>query len=66
MDFEISEEQKEILYNKNRDKSEDVCLKCKGTGIVKDKSGVHVCFDCLRAGKLDPYSKNVKDSGIRI
>jgi DnaJ-class molecular chaperone len=60
----------EIL--KTSEKSEDIknseiCLKCKGTGIVKEKDGsVHVCWDCLNNGKLDVHSKNVKESGLRI
>lgn len=52
--------------NENFENSE-ICLKCKGTGIVKEKDGsVHVCWDCLQNGKLDVHSKNVKDSGLRI
>jgi len=46
---------------------EEVCQKCKGTGIVKEKDGsIHVCWDCLREGRLDVHSKNVKDSGLKI
>ena len=44
-----------------------VCSKCNGTGIVKERNGtVHTCFDCLLAGRLDMHSKDIKDSGIRI
>ncbi len=42
------------------------CSKCKGTGIVRDESGIHVCYDCLKKGKLDVHSKNVPDSKIKI
>ncbi len=46
---------------------EEICKKCNGTGIVKGKDGTsHTCWDCLRAGKLDVHSKNVKDSGVKI
>jgi hypothetical protein len=41
--------------------SSNVCLKCKGTGIVHDSAGVHTCFDCLNAGRLDSYSKALPD-----
>jgi DnaJ-class molecular chaperone len=48
-------------------KQEELCPKCKGTGIVKEKNGsTHTCWDCLAAGRLDVHSKNVKDSGIKI
>ncbi len=43
----------------------EVCEKCHGTGIVKDKSGVHVCFDCLNADKLEQHG-NPKDPGIKL
>jgi|TARA_Y100000310_G_scaffold112343_1_gene110833 ribosomal protein S27E len=43
------------------------CPKCKNTGIVKEKDGsVHVCWDCLRNGKLDVHSKNPPDSNIKL
>jgi Ribonuclease G/E len=43
------------------------CPKCNGTGMVKDKDGsVHVCWDCLREGRLDVHSKNIPDSKIKI
>ncbi len=45
---------------------EEECPKCKGTGKVRDKNGVHTCWDCLAAGRLDVHSKEVKDSGIKI
>lgn len=45
----------------------ELCVKCKGTGIVKEKNGsVHVCWDCLQCGKLDVHSKNVPDSKIKL
>jgi len=45
----------------------DECEECKGTGMIKEKDGsVHTCWKCLREGRLDVHSKNVKDSGIRI
>ena len=41
------------------------CPKCNGTGIVKDPCGdVHVCWDCLEAGKLDVHTKNLPDPRI--
>jgi len=43
------------------------CPKCKGSGIVKEKSGsVHVCFDCLNKGDMDQHSKDLKDSKRKI
>ncbi len=43
------------------------CQKCKDTGIVKEEGkGVHVCWDCLKKGKLDVHSKNISDSKIRL
>ena len=43
------------------------CLKCKGTGIVKDPDGTnHTCWDCLFAGKLDNHSKDLPDSDLKI
>jgi len=49
------------------EKREEVCPKCHGTGIVKEKDGTsHTCWECLSEGKLDVHSKQVKDSGIKI
>jgi len=46
---------------------EPVCKKCNDTGIVKEeKGGVHVCFDCLNAGRLDVHTKDLKGSKIKI
>ena len=46
---------------------EETCKKCNGTGIVKEKDGsVHVCWDCLQAGRLDVHSKNIPDHKIRL
>ena len=43
------------------------CEKCKDTGIVKEKdNSVHVCYDCLSAGRLDVHSKNLPDSKVKI
>ncbi|GBE19658.1 hypothetical protein BMS3Abin17_00383 [archaeon BMS3Abin17] len=43
------------------------CPKCKDTGIVKDEDGTaHVCWDCLRDGRLDVHSKDVPDSKIKL
>jgi hypothetical protein len=39
---------------------ENVCPKCKGTGRIKDETGIHTCFDCLASGKLDNYTKDLK------
>lgn len=39
------------------------CTKCKGSGIVKEKNGtVHICYDCLIAGKLDKHTEKIKDA----
>jgi hypothetical protein len=49
------------------DDSEEVCKKCGGSGMVKERNGsVHVCYDCLAAGRLDVHSKDVKSSGIKV
>ena len=46
---------------------EEICKKCNGTGIVKEKNGsVHVCWDCLEAGRLDVHTKNMPDHKIRL
>jgi len=43
------------------------CPKCNGTGVVKEKDGtVHVCWDCLNAGRLDVHTKTLPDSKIKI
>lgn len=45
----------------------NLCPKCNGTGVVKDKNGtIHTCFDCLQAGRLDMHDKEIKDYGIRL
>jgi hypothetical protein len=41
------------------------CEKCNGTGIVKDKNGVHTCFDCLENDVFEQHGKP-KDSGIKL
>jgi len=49
---------------------EEICQKCKGTGRVKEKDGtIHICYDCLREGKLDQHDKKLKSGeelGIRL
>jgi len=61
MDEEVKRTETENLSNSSK------CLKCKGTGIVKEADGsVHVCFDCLNAGRLDVHSKDLKDTDIKI
>lgn len=44
----------------------NVCEKCHGTGIVKDKDGtVHTCFDCLENDVFEQHGRP-KDSGIKL
>ena len=46
---------------------EIVCSKCNNTGIVKEEDGsVHVCWECLQAGRLDVHSKNLPDTNINL
>jgi DnaJ-class molecular chaperone len=41
----------------------DDCLKCHGTGLVKEKDGtIHTCFDCLAKGRMDQHDKNIKSA----
>lgn len=41
----------------------EVCPKCNGTGNIKEKNGsVHICYDCLLAGRLDQHNSNLKDA----
>jgi len=43
------------------------CPQCKGSGIVKEKSGqVHTCWKCLEEGQMEQHSKEIKDSGLRV
>ena len=42
------------------------CPDCKGTGMVKDCSGVHTCWKCLANGEMEQHSKDVKDSGVKV
>ena len=42
------------------------CPVCKGEGRVKDKDGVHVCWECLNSGRLDIYSEDVPEPKIKI
>jgi len=47
--------------------NDEKCPKCHDTGIVKEKDrSVHVCYDCLAAGRLDVHSKNLKENNIRL
>jgi hypothetical protein len=42
------------------------CIKCKGTGLVKEKDGtVHTCYDCLNNDEFNQHG-NPKDSNIKI
>jgi len=47
-----------------------VCPKCNNTGKVKEKDGtIHICFDCLLAGRLDQHDKKLKSAeelGIKL
>ena len=47
-----------------------ICEKCRGTSMIKDKNGtVHICFDCLKAGRLDQHDKKIRDAsdfGIKL
>lgn len=39
------------------------CLKCKGTGRVKEPDGtIHICYDCLNKGTMDQHDKNPKSA----
>lgn len=68
---ENSEEKQHVDDQMLTDNSEEtftgICPKCDDTGIVKEEDGsAHVCWDCLKAGRLDVHSKDVSDSGLRI
>jgi len=47
-----------------------MCPKCKNTFQIKEKDGtIHICYDCLQAGKMDQHEKHVKDAkdfGIKV
>jgi hypothetical protein len=49
---------------------EQDCPKCHGTGRIREKDGtIHICFDCLQAGRLDQHDKKLKDAsdlGIKL
>lgn len=49
----------------NEDNEGYACKKCKDTGKILDKNGMHVCYDCLKAGRLDVHSKEVKETKIK-
>jgi ribosomal protein L37AE/L43A len=42
-----------------------VCEKCHGAGVIKDKNGIHTCYDCLQSDQFDQHGKP-KDTGIRL
>jgi len=46
------------------------CPKCKGERRIREKDGsIHICFDCLQAGRLDQHDKKMKsaqDLGIKL
>jgi hypothetical protein len=69
MDFEDSESEN-VGFASNSEfkiKKGFTCEKCKDTGIVKeDDNSVHVCFDCLREGRLDVHSKDLQDTGLKF
>lgn len=46
--------------------NEDKCPDCNGTGVVRDANGVHTCFKCLVAGRLNQHSENIRDSKIKL
>ena len=37
----------------------ETCPKCNGSGRVRDESGIHTCFDCLIAGRLDNQAREI-------
>ena len=40
-----------------------LCPKCKNTFNIKEKDGtVHICYDCLIAGKMDQHDKKIRDA----
>ncbi len=46
---------------------EEICEKCKNTGIVKEEDrSVHVCWECLEKGRLDVHSKDLPDSNVKV
>jgi protein-arginine kinase activator protein McsA len=53
------------IFMEQKDEREYKCQKCKDTGKVLSKHGMHVCYDCLQSGRLDVHSKDVKDTNIR-
>ncbi|MBS3075784.1 hypothetical protein J4429_04980 [Candidatus Pacearchaeota archaeon] len=55
----------ETKFSSLRLEDKRVCPKCHGTGIVKDETGVHTCFDCLRSDKFEQHGQP-KDSGIKL
>ncbi len=53
------------MSNENYD-----CQKCRGERRIREKDGtIHICFDCLQAGRLDQHDKklkNAQDLGIKL
>jgi len=47
-----------------------LCPKCKNTYQIREKDGtIHICYDCLLAGKMDQHDKKVreaKDFGLKM
>jgi len=37
------------------------CPKCNGTGRIRDRDGIHVCFDCLNKGKFDQAEEKISN-----
>ena len=63
----VKPEEKPILRQPSLQKTSGECPECKDTGTVKEhKGGVHTCWTCLAAGKLDNHSKNLPDSNIKL
>jgi len=49
------------------EEAEEVCPKCHGTGVVREKNGqIHTCWDCLEKGRLSVHSDKVPDSKVKI
>lgn len=48
----------------------DDCSKCHGERNIKEKDGtIHICFQCLAAGRLDQHDKKIKSAeelGIKL
>ena len=55
-----------LVYNTMaRSEKIDLCKKCFGKGIIKEKDGtVHTCFECLLNDRFEQHG-NPRDTGIR-